>query len=119
MSLSSSLPDLRESYPPHAPHAVPEHKTSVPGLIPGIALLLFVVGYAGKFVEHAINTYTKLHKIAFPNIEYVMWAIIFGIVIANTVGLPKIFRPWCRDLRVLAQGRHHPARCALSARRHP
>ena len=92
MSVSSALPDLRESYPPHAPHAVPEQKTSLPGLIPGI-LLLFVVGYAGKFVEHAINTYTKLHKIAFPNIEYVMWAIIFGIVIANTVGLPKIFRP--------------------------
>ena len=92
MSISPALPDLRESYPPHAPHAVPEQKTSLLGLIPGI-LLLFVVGYAGKFVEHAINTYTKSHKIAFPNIEYVMWAIIFGIVIANTIGLPKIFRP--------------------------
>jgi len=92
MSVSPALPDLRESYPPHAPHAVPEQKTSLPGLIPGI-LLLFVVGYAGKFVEHSINTYTKAHHITFPNIEYVLWAIVFGIVIANTVGLPKVFRP--------------------------
>ena len=92
MSISSALPDLRESYPPHAPHAVPEQKTSLVGLIPGI-LLLFVVGYAGKFVEHAINTYTKAHHITFPNIEYVLWAIVFGILIANTVGLAKIFRP--------------------------
>jgi uncharacterized integral membrane protein (TIGR00698 family) len=90
--LSSSLPDLRESYPPHAPHAVPEQKTSFLGLIPGI-LLLFVVGYAGKFVEHAINTWAKTDRIPFPNIEYVMWAIVFGIFIANTVGLPRIFRP--------------------------
>ncbi len=92
MSVSTTLPDLRESYPPHAPHAVPEQKTSFFGLIPGV-LLLFVVGYAGKLLEHAINTYAKTHKIALPNIEYVMWAIVFGIVIANTVGLPKIFRP--------------------------
>jgi uncharacterized integral membrane protein (TIGR00698 family) len=92
MSLSSTLPDLRQPYPPHAPHAVPEQKTSLLGLIPGI-LLLFVVGYAGKFVEHAINTWAKNDHIPFPNIEYVMWAIIFGILIANTVGLPKIFRP--------------------------
>jgi len=92
MSVQSALPDLRESYPPHAPHAVPEQKTSLLGLVPGI-LLLFVVGYAGKFVEHAINTYTKAHHITFPNIEYVLWAIVFGIVIANTVGLPKVFRP--------------------------
>ena len=92
MSVSNTLPDLRESYPPHAPHAVPEQKTSFLGLIPGI-LLLFVVGYAGKFVEHAINTWAKARHIPFPNIEYVMWAIIFGILIANTIGLPKVFRP--------------------------
>jgi uncharacterized integral membrane protein (TIGR00698 family) len=92
MSVSTTLPDLRESYPPHAPHAVPEQKTSLLGLVPGI-LLLFAVGFAGKFVEHAINTYTKAHHITFPNIEYVLWAIVFGIVIANTVGLPKVFRP--------------------------
>ncbi|HMF62862.1 MAG TPA: putative sulfate exporter family transporter [Edaphobacter sp.] len=51
-----------------------------------------VVGYAGKFVEHFLNTYAKTHHITFPNIEYVLWAILFGVVIANTVGVPRIFR---------------------------
>jgi len=92
MSISSALPDLRESYPPHAPGSDPQQSTSLLGLVPGI-LLLFVVGYAGKFVEHFLNTYTKAHHIVFPNIEYVLWAIVFGILIANTIGLPKIFRP--------------------------
>jgi uncharacterized integral membrane protein (TIGR00698 family) len=61
-------------------------------LIPGV-ILLFVVGYAGKFVEHFLNTYTKAHHITFPNIEYVLWAILFGALIANTVGLARIFQP--------------------------
>jgi uncharacterized integral membrane protein (TIGR00698 family) len=91
MSISTALPDLRESYPPSAPHADPKQQTSLLGLVPGV-LLLFVVGFAGKFVEHTINAYTKAHHITFPNIEYVLWAIVFGIVIANTVGLPKVFR---------------------------
>ena len=92
MSVSNSLPDLRESYPPHAPHDVPAEKTNLLGLIPGIVLLL-IVGYAGKYTEHMINGYAKIYHVTFPNIEYVMWAIIFGLVIANTIGLPKIFRP--------------------------
>ena len=28
-----------------------------------------------------------------PNIEYVLWAIAFGLVVSNTVGIPEIFRP--------------------------
>ncbi|WP_213803679.1 putative sulfate exporter family transporter [Granulicella sp. dw_53] len=92
MSTNSTLPDLRDEYPPHAPGRVPVERTSFLGLLPGIALLA-VVGYAGKFVEHAINTYTKAHHITFPNIEYVLWAILFGVLISNTVGLPRIFRP--------------------------
>ncbi len=66
--------------------------SSLFALLPGIALLA-VVGYAGKFVEHAINTYTKANHITFPNIEYVLWAILFGVLIANTVGVARIFRP--------------------------
>ena len=27
-----------------------------------------------------------------PNIEYVLWAIVFGLVVSNTVGVPKVFR---------------------------
>jgi uncharacterized integral membrane protein (TIGR00698 family) len=61
------------------------------GLLPGIALLA-VVGYAGKFIEQSIAHYGKAHHKVLPNIEYVLWAILIGILIANTVGLPRIFR---------------------------
>ncbi len=59
--------------------------------IPGV-LLLVAVGYAGKAVEQAIARYGKAHHLVLPNIEYVLWAILFGAVIANTVGLPRVFR---------------------------
>jgi uncharacterized integral membrane protein (TIGR00698 family) len=62
------------------------------GVVPGI-LLLFVVGYAGKVTEKTINAYTKVHHLTFPNIEYVLWAIVFGLVIANTVGVHRLFAP--------------------------
>ncbi len=61
------------------------------GLLPGIALL-FVVGYAGKFIEQSIARYAKAHHLILPNVEYVLWAILLGVLIANTVGLPRIFR---------------------------
>jgi uncharacterized integral membrane protein (TIGR00698 family) len=61
-------------------------------LIPGL-LLLAVVGFAGKLIEQSIAAYTKAHHTTFPNIEYVLWAIVIGLVIANTVGIPKIFEP--------------------------
>ncbi len=60
-------------------------------LVPGIALL-FVIGFAGKFIEQGIDAYGKAHHIALPKIEYVLWAILIGLVIANTVGVPRIFR---------------------------
>jgi uncharacterized integral membrane protein (TIGR00698 family) len=91
MSTAPSLPDLRSEYPPHAPGIDPHEPSTLLGLLPGIALLA-VVGYAGKFVEHFINTYGKAHHLVLPNIEYVLWAIVFGILIANTVGLPRVFR---------------------------
>ncbi len=86
-----NLPDLRTEYPPHAPGHAPIERATLFGLLPGIALLA-VVGLAGKFVERFLNTWTKAHHITFPNIEYVLWAILFGIIIANTVGVPRIFR---------------------------
>src|SRR5277367_4522141 len=59
-------------------------------LIPGL-ILLAVVGYGGKFIEQSIAHYTKANHITFPNIEYVLWAIVIGLVISNTVGVPRIF----------------------------
>src|SRR5262249_13590698 len=43
--------------------------------------------------EQSITAYGKAHHLALPNIEYVLWAIVIGLVIANTVGVAKIFRP--------------------------
>src|SRR5438132_6377051 len=60
--------------------------------LPGI-LLLITVGYAGKVAEQLLRDYGKANHVALPNIEYVLWAIVFGLVIANTVGVAEIFRP--------------------------
>ena len=62
------------------------------GLIPGIVLLA-ILGYAGKVTEQSIARYGKAHHLFLPNIEYVLWAIVFGLIVANTIGVPKIFRP--------------------------
>jgi uncharacterized integral membrane protein (TIGR00698 family) len=63
----------------------------VVALVPGL-LLLTAVGYAGKFIEQSIALYTKSHHITFPNIEYVLWAIVIGLLISNTVGVPRVFQ---------------------------
>jgi uncharacterized integral membrane protein (TIGR00698 family) len=60
-------------------------------VIPGV-LLLAAVGYAGKLLERNVGTYAKAHHWTFPNIEYVLWAILIGLAISNTVGVPQIFR---------------------------
>src|SRR5271163_5686 len=64
----------------------------IPRLTPGIVLLA-ALGYAGKFTEQSIAAYGKAHHIALPNIEYVLWAIIFGLLVSNTIGVPAAFRP--------------------------
>ena len=60
-------------------------------LVPGV-LLLAAVGYAGKFIEQFIARYGKTHHVVLPNIEYVLWAILIGLIISNTIGIPAIFR---------------------------
>jgi uncharacterized integral membrane protein (TIGR00698 family) len=76
--------------------AVPEYQDSSQlkrafELVPGL-LLLAVVGYGGKVLEKAIAAYGKAHHLTLPNIEYVLWAILIGLVIANTVGVPRVFQ---------------------------
>src|SRR5216683_745177 len=51
-------------------------------LIPGVALLA-VIGYLGKLIEQTIAAYGKAHALHLPNIEYVLWAILIGLAIAN------------------------------------
>src|SRR5256886_808679 len=60
-------------------------------VIPGV-LLLAAVGYAGKLLEQNVGAYAKAHHWTFPNIEYVLCAIVLGLVISNTVDVPEIFR---------------------------
>src|SRR6201988_5009659 len=75
---------------------LPQAKPAQPALqflrvLPGVVLLA-AVGYAGKLLERNVGTYAKAHHWTFPNIEYVLWAILIGLVISNTVGVPTIFR---------------------------
>src|SRR5260370_3113341 len=60
-------------------------------VIPGVRLLA-AVGYAGKLLEQNVGAYAKAHHWTFPNIEYVLWAIVLGLLISNTGGVPEIFR---------------------------
>lgn len=62
------------------------------GLVPGI-LLLVVIGYSGKLLEKAFSAYGKSQGLSLPNIEYVLWAILIGLLIANTMGVHRIFKP--------------------------
>jgi uncharacterized integral membrane protein (TIGR00698 family) len=61
-------------------------------LVPGVALLA-VIGFAGKLLEKNINAYARGNHRAFPNIEYVLWAILIGLIISNVFGLAEIFKP--------------------------
>jgi uncharacterized integral membrane protein (TIGR00698 family) len=60
-------------------------------LLPG-TLLLFGIGVAGKGLEGLGAWLQSAHHIPFPRIEYVLWAIILGLLISNTIELPHIFR---------------------------
>jgi uncharacterized integral membrane protein (TIGR00698 family) len=75
------------TYPATATRRLPHWAQLIPG-----TLLLAVVGFAGKVTEQSIASYGRTHHLTLPNIEYVLWAIIFGLVVANTVGIPAIFR---------------------------
>ncbi|MGB9308141.1 MAG: putative sulfate exporter family transporter, partial [Mycobacterium sp.] len=60
--------------------------------VPGI-LLLIAVGVLGKYSQVWWNALAKQEHWKAPDIEYVLWAILIGLLITNTVGLHRIFRP--------------------------
>ncbi len=60
--------------------------------LPGI-LLLIAVGLLGKYAQIWWNTLAKHEHWRVPDIEYVLWAIVIGLLITNTIGLHRIFRP--------------------------
>ncbi|MFC0436970.1 YeiH family protein [Kutzneria buriramensis] len=60
--------------------------------LPGL-LLLLAVGVLGTFAQNGLRSLGKATGTALPDIEYVLWAIVIGLVIRNVVGLPALFRP--------------------------
>lgn len=55
--------------------------------------MLAAIGWLGKFCEQSINGYAKAQHWHIPNIEYVLWAILIGLAVSNTIGVPKVFQP--------------------------
>ena len=72
-----------------APRPAVSPARRVLNLVPGV-LALGLIGYAGKFTEQSIAAYGRAHHLTLPNIEYVLWAIVFGLIVSNTIGLPAI-----------------------------
>jgi len=60
-------------------------------LLPGLALMAGV-GWLGKLAEQGLAAFAKARHLRLPNVEYVLWAILIGLVLANTVRLPRVFQ---------------------------
>jgi uncharacterized integral membrane protein (TIGR00698 family) len=89
------MPSTANSSPnPAAPSDAtgPLKPVTMVGTLPGIALL-FGIGLLGKLFEHAFNILRTQHHLRLPQIEYVLWAIILGLIVSNSVGVARIFRP--------------------------
>lgn len=64
-------------------------------LAPGL-LLLLAIGYPAKHLEAFLKGYGRAHHLALPDVEYVLWAIVFGLIVGNglgALGLLRIFKP--------------------------
>ncbi len=72
----------------HSERDIPQLLRLIPGL-----LLLVAIGWLGKLTEQGIAAYGKTHHLRLPNIEYVLWAILYGLLVSNTVGIPRACRP--------------------------
>ena len=69
-------------------HQQPVRSTMYPGI-----RCLIGVGVLGKYAKIWWNALAKHQHWTVPDIEYVLWAILIGLLITNTVGLHRIFRP--------------------------
>jgi uncharacterized integral membrane protein (TIGR00698 family) len=71
-----------QTIPIPAASRAPSAARTLLGILPGVALL-FGIGLLGKLLQ----------QLSFAHIEYVLWAIILGLLVSNTVGIAAIFRP--------------------------
>jgi hypothetical protein len=60
--------------------------------LPGL-LLLLVVGIVGTFAQTGLRSLATATGSRLPDIEYVLWAIVIGLLIRNTIGVAALFRP--------------------------
>jgi uncharacterized integral membrane protein (TIGR00698 family) len=86
------IPMPTAAEPAPADIAAPLRPAALLALVPGVALL-FAIGLLGKLLEHAFTILRSEHHLLLPQIEYVLWAIILGLVISNSFGVAAIFRP--------------------------
>lgn len=61
-------------------------------LFPGTALL-FGIGLLGKALEAFCTWLRTAHHLPAPHIEYVLWAILLGLLLSNIGSVPRVFRP--------------------------
>jgi uncharacterized integral membrane protein (TIGR00698 family) len=80
-----SLYAAQEANPPLKP-------ASLLAVLPGVALL-FAIGLLGKALEHGFTILRIEYHLRLPQIEYVLWAIILGLLVSNSVGVARVFRP--------------------------
>jgi uncharacterized integral membrane protein (TIGR00698 family) len=59
--------------------------------VPGV-LLLIAVGLLGKYAQIGWKSLARHEHWTVPDIEYVLWAIVIGLLVTNTIGLHRIFR---------------------------
>src|ERR1035437_2850176 len=81
-----------QTIPMPAATRLPSTSQSLLATLPGIALL-FAIGLLGKLLEHGFTVLRTEHHWLLPQIEYVLWAIILGLIISNTVGVAQVFLP--------------------------
>jgi uncharacterized integral membrane protein (TIGR00698 family) len=85
-----SMPEVHTSpRPPAHPDPATVRLTEV---FPGI-VLLFSLGLLGKLLEHVFTLLRTRYNLPLPQIEYVLWAIILGLVVSNVFGVARVFRP--------------------------
>ncbi|WP_158880487.1 YeiH family protein [Amycolatopsis anabasis] len=66
--------------------------TAVVRYLPGL-LLLAAIGLVGKYAQNGLKDLGKATHTTLPDIEYVLWAILLGAIISNTVGVPRLCKP--------------------------
>lgn len=74
------------------PKAISFSSRNLLAYVPGVVLLI-AIGVLGKYAQIWWKAIAQHEHWTVPDIEYVLWAIVFGLIVTNTVGLHRIFGP--------------------------